>query len=81
MTYTIGIDVGTGAVKTALFKVDGDKNEWIGKRTDRIRKRDPYALAEEGMDSVIEEAGLTRDDIAYIATTGEGESLEFHTGH
>ena len=81
MTYAIGIDVGTGAVKSALFKVEGDKSEWIGKRTDRIRKRDPYALAEEGMDAVIKDAGLARDDIDYIATTGEGESLEFHTGH
>ena len=30
---------------------------------------------------LLQENGLTRDDIAYIATTGEGESLEFHTGH
>jgi benzoyl-CoA reductase subunit D len=33
------------------------------------------------MDDLLKENGLTRDDIAYIATTGEGESLEFHTGH
>ena len=26
-------------------------------------------------------AGLARDDIAYIATTGEAESLDFTTGH
>ncbi len=27
------------------------------------------------------EAGLTRDDVAYLATPGEAESLEFATGH
>ena len=81
MTHTIGIDVGTGAVKTALFSVDGDKTDWLVKRVQRIRKRDPYKLAEESMNNVIEEAGLSMDDMDYIATTSEGETLEFHTGH
>ncbi len=79
--HTLGIDVGTGAVKIALFKTAGEESEWLAKRTERIRKRDPYKLAEETMDEMLAEAGLSRDDIAYIATTGEGESLKFHTGH
>ena len=33
------------------------------------------------MDELLKENGVTRDDIDYTATTGEGESLEFHTGH
>jgi benzoyl-CoA reductase subunit D len=81
MAKTIGIDVGTGAVKVALFEVDGAKNEWLAKRVERIRKRDPYKLAEDTMDEILAENNLTRNDIDYIATTGEGESLEFHTGH
>ncbi len=81
MLNTVGIDVGTGVVKVVLFKVEGDKNEWVDKRVERIRKRDPYKLAEDTMDDMLKENGLTRDDVAYIATTGEGESLEFHTGH
>jgi benzoyl-CoA reductase subunit D len=81
MVKTIGIDVGTGVVKTVLFEVDGEKNKWIGKKAERIRKRDPYKLAEDSMDELLKENGLTRDDIDYTATTGEGESLEFHTGH
>ena len=81
MIHTIGIDVGTGAVKTVLFSADGGKTDWLVKRVERIRKRDPYKLAEETMNKALEEAGLSVDDIAYIATTGEGESLAFHTGH
>jgi len=81
MVKTIGIDVGTGVVKTVLFEVDGEKNKWIGKKAERIRKRDPYKLAEDSMDELLKENGVTRDDIDYTATTGEGESLEFHTGH
>ena len=80
-TYTIGIDVGSGAVKGVLFKVDGDRHEWLAKRCERIRRRDPLALAEECRDGVLADAGLSPDDIAYTATTGEGENVAFATGH
>ena len=81
MTITAGIDIGTGAVKTVLFRVEGDKTEWLGKRNDRIRQRDPFKLAEEAYHGLLEEAGLKASDVDYVATTGEGESLHFHTGH
>lgn len=81
MTITAGIDIGTGAVKTVLFRVDGDKSEWLAKRNDRIRQRDPFKLAEQAYNELLEEAELKASDVDYVATTGEGESLEFHTGH
>lgn len=81
MTITAGIDIGTGAVKTVLFRVEGDKTEWLAKRNDRIRQRDPFKLAEEAYNGLLEEAGLKASDVDYVATTGEGESLAFHTGH
>ncbi len=81
MIHTAGIDVGTGAVKTVIFAVDGDNSTWLARRTDRVRQRDPYRLAEESWHAALEEARLTPADLAYVATTGEGESLTFHTGH
>jgi len=81
MTHTVGIDIGSGAVKTALFRSDGDRHEWLAKRCERIRRRDPMTLAREGFDAVLAEAALAPDDIAYIATTGEGENVKFATGH
>jgi benzoyl-CoA reductase subunit D len=81
MTYTVGIDIGSGAVKTVLFKTDGDRHEWLGKRVERIRRRDPLALAQEGFNEVVAEAKLAPQDVAYIATTGEGENVKFATGH
>ena len=81
MTITAGIDIGTGAVKTVLFRVEGDKTEWLAKRNDRIRQRDPFKLAEEAYHALLEEVGLKASDVDYVATTGEGESLHFHTGH
>ena len=81
MIHTIGIDIGSGAVKTTLFRVDGDKLEWRAKRCERIRRRDPMDLAKQGHEEVMEEAGLKPSQVEYVATTGEGENVTFSTGH
>ena len=81
MTITAGIDVGTGATKVALFNVEGGAETCLVKRVERLRQRDPLKLAEQIYDDVLAEAGLKRGDVAYCATTGEGEALHFHTGH
>ena len=81
MVNTIGIDIGSGAVKTVLFRNDGNRHEWVAKRVERIRRRDPMDLAKQSYDEVLEEAKLAANDIAYVATTGEGENVKFATGH
>ena len=81
MTITAGIDIGTAVVKTVLFRIEDEHVEWIAKRTDRIRRRNPMQLAEQAYDAVLAEAGLDRSDMDYAATTGEGESVTFSTGH
>jgi len=75
--HTIGIDIGSGVVKTVLFR-DG---EWVGRRCERIRRRDPMELARQTYDEVLAEAKLSPEDVAYTATTGEGENVKFATGH
>jgi benzoyl-CoA reductase subunit D len=80
--HTIGIDIGSGAVKSVLFSFDEQGNpEWLAKRCERIRRRDPMTLAAEGRDGVLADAGLAANDVQYIATTGEGENVKFATGH
>lgn len=81
MTVSIGIDVGSGVIKTALFGVEGKKNEWLARCEMRIRQRDAVALVGESIVSVLEEAGLSREEVDYIATTGEGENVQGATGH
>ena len=82
MTTTIGIDIGSGAVKSVLFRsADDGSIEWLAKRCERIRRRDPMTLAEEGRDGVLADAGVALDDVDYVATTGEGENVKFATGH
>jgi len=77
MTVTVGIDVGSGAVKTVLFNGE----EWLAKRVERIRRRDPMDLARQSFDEVLQEKGMSEKDVAYVATTGEGENVKFATGH
>jgi benzoyl-CoA reductase subunit D len=81
MTITAGVDLGTGTIKTVLFRVEDGQTEWLARRSDRIRQRDPFDLAEKGYDSVLADAGFTRDDVQYVATTGDGETIPFRTGH
>ena len=81
MTTSIGIDVGSGCIKTVLFKIEGDNYEWVARRNDKIRQRDPKELARRAYDEVLEEAGLKESDVQYTATTGDGENIEFSTGH
>src|SRR3990172_12162331 len=81
MTVSIGVDVGSGVVKTALFRVEGEKSAWLSRWDARIRQRNAFALVEESMRSVLDSAGLARDDVDYVATTGEGGSLPGATGH
>jgi benzoyl-CoA reductase subunit D len=81
MTIAAGIDVGTGAVKTALFKVEDGKDIWLSRSVLRIRQRDPIELARVAYDNALEDAGIRPNEVDYVATTGEGESAPFSTGH
>ncbi|MDE2399313.1 MAG: benzoyl-CoA reductase subunit D [Burkholderiales bacterium] len=82
MIHTIGIDIGSGAVKSVLFAHEEQgPPRWLARRCERIRSRDPMLLARQGFEGVLEDAGLGEGAIAYTATTGEGENVKFATGH
>jgi benzoyl-CoA reductase subunit D len=81
MTITAGIDIGSGAVKTALFRTEGGTSECLAKRVERIRRRDPLQLARDAYDGLLEDTGICQAEVDYVATTGEGENVRFSTGH
>ena len=81
MTIAAGIDIGTGAVKAAVFKVENGEESWLARSLLRIRQRDPIELARVAYDNALEDAKLRAEEVNYVATTGEGESVPFHTGH
>jgi benzoyl-CoA reductase subunit D len=75
MTIAAGIDIGTGVVKAALFRVENGKTDWLSRATLRIRQRDPMELARIAYDQILANAKLTEKDVDYVATTGEGEGV------
>jgi len=77
-----GIDVGSSAIKLALVEEPaGGAPRVLVARRERIRRRDPRSVAQALFAECLDAAGLLREDLAYVATTGEGETLEFRTGH
>jgi benzoyl-CoA reductase subunit D len=80
---TAGIDVGSSAVKTVIMRVGGSDaaEEILSLRTERIRRRDLKKVIETSWDVALEKSGVSGDDVAYIATTGEGDLVEFRRGH
>jgi benzoyl-CoA reductase subunit D len=77
-----GIDVGSSAVKIALMEDTADeRTRMLIGRNERIRRRDPKHVVDDLFEQCLTDAGVRREDLAYIATTGEGELVEFRTGH
>lgn len=78
---TAGLDVGSSAVKLAVVEDGPAGARLVHHATERLRRRDPVAVARLVFDEALERTGLREDDLAYVATTGEAEGVEFRTGH
>jgi len=78
---TAGIDIGSSTIKVVVMEETGDEAQVLASRAERIRKRDLLRLAETVFDETVDAAGVGRDGLGYIATTGEGELISFRTGH
>ena len=77
-----GIDVGSASIKVVLMRDrEGGEAELLAGRAERIRRRQPDEVVERAFEEVLAQAGVAREDIEYIATTGEGENVPFRTGH
>ena len=82
--YTMGVDVGGSYVKVVLMSYDhnGNEHQLVDKQTEKIRKRNPKDVVVEAVDSILERNKLDyTKNIAYLASTGEGEMVERKTGH
>jgi len=77
-----GVDVGTSSVKIAILRVGADEDVTsLALRADRIRRRDLLKVIHEGYQAALHEAGIPAEEVAYVASTGEGELVEFRRGH
>lgn len=82
--YTMGVDVGGSYVKAVLMVYDNKTQDHrlIDKQTEKIRKRNPKDVVVEAVDILLDRNKLNYNkDIAYLASTGEGEMVEKKTGH
>lgn len=80
---TCGIDVGSSAIKVVVLDDDGDGGaELRATHLERIRRRDPRAVLAAGLRSALATAKVDEGDLAYIASTGDGDVAEgVRTGH
>lgn len=77
-----GVDVGSAAVKVVVLdETEGGTAVVRASLGERIRRRDPQKVAREAFEHALAEAGASAGDLAYVATTGEGEMVDFRTGH
>ena len=77
-----GIDVGSSAVKVAVMDDDpAGGPRLLAGRSERLRRRDVETVALGLLERCLLEADRARGDLAYVATTGEGEAVRFRTGH
>jgi benzoyl-CoA reductase subunit D len=81
VTVAAGIDVGSSAVKCAVVRARGGTFDLLATSTGRIRRRDPRAVIDLAYREALAGAGVEAAEIAYVATTGEGELVEFRRGH
>lgn len=82
--YTMGVDVGGSYVKAVLMSYDNSSgnHKLIDKQTEKIRKRNPKDVVVDAVDALLARNKLNYDkDIAYMASTGEGEMVVKKTGH
>jgi benzoyl-CoA reductase subunit D len=78
--HTLGVDVGSSVVK-AVLTVYGETPVVIHRRMEKIRKRNPTQVADDLVNGLLSDRGLAIDDIAYVASTGEGELVRRKRGH
>lgn len=82
MAITCGIDVGSAAVKIVILSDEGKNEEnIIYKECRKIRSGDPKIVVRDIFSMAISETGVKKNEIKYIASTGEGYFVEFKTGH
>jgi benzoyl-CoA reductase subunit D len=90
--YTLGIDIGSNFIKLVLMDYRsplsiGEGSEersqpiLLDKQTEKIRKRNPTQVADEMIQVMLRKFNLQYEDIAYLASTGEGDLVKRKRGH
>lgn len=82
-----GVDVGSSAIKIAIMSTEagsGRKREGakiLGTHVERLRRRDAKMMVDVAYGVALRRAGIAAEDVQYVASTGEGELVDFRVGH
>ncbi len=64
-----------------LLSNAGSEAEVLSLVTERIRRRELHKVVNEGYEEALRQADVTGEDVCYVASTGEGELVDFRRGH
>ncbi len=79
---TAGVDPGSSSVKVAIARSRaGAEAEILATALQRIRRREVRQVVAETFAEACRKAGVERRDLDYVASTGDGEAVDFRTGH
>jgi benzoyl-CoA reductase subunit D len=79
---TAGVDVGSSAVKIVVLLTTTDGGtEVLELLTERIRRRELRKVVNDGYQAALRAARVSADEVCYVASTGEGELVDFRRGH
>ena len=78
--FTLGIDIGSSNIKLVLMDYS-DNPKILDKKVEKIRKRNPSEPSDNLINNILAKNNLKYEDLAYLASTGEGELVKRKTGH
>jgi benzoyl-CoA reductase subunit D len=79
---TVGIDPGASLVKVVVTRSRaGSEGKVLARVVQRIRRRNVYEVVKSSFEEACATAGVTAKEFDYIASTGDGDSVTFRTGH
>ncbi len=82
LRITCGVDVGSAAVKVALTRSRaGEEGAVLGTAVQRIRRRKVRDVVQGTFEEACTAAGVEPAALDYIASTGDGDTVGFRTGH
>jgi len=79
---TAGIDAGSSSIKVAILSSRaGEGGVLVADATQRIRRRNVAEVVDAAWRTACATAGVGAGDFDYVASTGDSDAVEVHTGH
>ena len=79
---TVGIDAGSSSIKAAaILSYSGNNPKILGTCIEKIRSRNIYEVVNDVFIKLCSNANIKKCNIDYLASTGDGDTVPFKTGH